>query len=55
MNQVEDFFLLEMPNKDVSDQINEWMKLNLYKKWYPGINELLQITFPYMIFHNLFF
>ncbi len=48
MNQVEDSLLLEMPNKDTSNQINEWMKLNPYKKC-PGINELLQITFPYTI------
>ncbi len=32
MNQVEDSLLLEMLNKDASDQINEWMKLNPYKQ-----------------------
>ncbi len=36
MNQVEDSFLSEMSNKDATNQINEWMKLNPYKKW-PGI------------------
>ncbi len=25
MNQVEDSLLLEMPNKDTSNQINKWM------------------------------
>lgn len=53
MNQVEHSLLLEMTNKeaDKCNKIKEINVLNLCKHKWLGINELLQITFPNVMFY----